>query len=421
MLGRGGRGLPGTSDILPQVNRILGYDFTPYLPDLWYNDRPDSARRKADYFRAVGRRLEETYYQRISRWCESHGISLTGHPAGSMDIGVERYFQIPGQDLVWRYVTPGKTALEGGHSTMAKCASSAMIHLGRRRNSNELYGAYGHELTFDEMTWLANWCLVRGQNLFYPHAFYYSVRGPRREERPPDVGPHAVWWNHYRPYADACRRLCWVNTDSKQVCHVAILGRSQWLPDESAKVLFQHQCDFNYLELRHLWEDANTDADGVHIAGMDYGAVILDGIANLPAEARPALLKLAADKRLIVWRDPSQLEAFPGSVGAETSEALIDQIGQRVPPARLTLDPPTTNIRLRHVVKGDRHFLLLFNEEADEVSTHVQVRLTGAFQWWDPTTGTAGEADLAAPVNFAPHEMKLLSVVESSGEHSQRP
>ena len=45
---------------------------------------------------------------------------------------MERHFHIPGQDLVWRYVTPGPTALEGGHSTMAKCASSAMIHLGRR-------------------------------------------------------------------------------------------------------------------------------------------------------------------------------------------------------------------------------------------------------------------------------------------------
>ncbi len=250
MLGRGGRGLPGTSDILQQVNRILGYDFTPYLADLWYEDRPDSLRRRADFQRAVGLRLEETYYEPISQWCQTHHIPLTGHPAGSMDIGMERYFQIPGQDLVWRYVTPGKTALEGEHSTMAKCASSAMVHLGRSRNSNELYGAYGHELTFDEMTWLANWCFVRGQNLLYPHAFYYSVRGPRREERPPDVGPHASWWGRYRPYADACRRLCWINTASQQVCDIAILGDSQWLPDASAKVCYQHQRDFNYLELR---------------------------------------------------------------------------------------------------------------------------------------------------------------------------
>ena len=53
-----------------------------------------------------------------------------GHPSGSMDIGTLRYFQVPGQDLVWRYVEPGPKALNGPHSTMAKGASSAMIHLG---------------------------------------------------------------------------------------------------------------------------------------------------------------------------------------------------------------------------------------------------------------------------------------------------
>ena len=95
--GRGGAGLPGTRGILQEVNRILGYDFTPYLADLWYNDRPDSARRKADYQRAVAIRLEETFYRPIGHWCREHGLALTGHPGGSMDIGMERYFQIRGK------------------------------------------------------------------------------------------------------------------------------------------------------------------------------------------------------------------------------------------------------------------------------------------------------------------------------------
>ena len=114
----------------------------------------------------------------------------------------------------------------------------------------------------DEMEWLANWCFVRGQNFLIPHAFYYSIRGPRFDERPPDVGPNAEWWNNYKPYADACRRLSWLNTDSRQVCELAILGEATWLPDKAAKICFQHQRDFNYLEIRHLWEDAKIDAKG---------------------------------------------------------------------------------------------------------------------------------------------------------------
>ena len=34
--------IPGTTGILDEVNRILGYDFTPHLPALWYDDEPDA-------------------------------------------------------------------------------------------------------------------------------------------------------------------------------------------------------------------------------------------------------------------------------------------------------------------------------------------------------------------------------------------
>ena len=209
---------PGTRKILGHVNRILGYDFTSHLPALWDDSMPAAEQHRQDYFRAVRVRLEETYYAQLSGWCERHGVALAGHPEKGDDIGVLRYFHIPGQDSVWRWVLPDhKSALEGPESTQAKCSSSAAIHGGRRRNSNECCGAYGHELTWDEMVWLANWCLVRGVNLLYPHAFYYSVRGARRDERPPDVGPHAAWWARYPEYADACRRLCWLNTDCVHV------------------------------------------------------------------------------------------------------------------------------------------------------------------------------------------------------------
>ncbi|MEZ4719483.1 MAG: hypothetical protein R2851_25875 [Caldilineaceae bacterium] len=64
--------------------------------------------------------------------------------------------------------------LEGPESTQGKCGhASAALHHGRTRNVNECCGAYGHELTWDEMNWLARWCFVRGVNLLIPHAFYY--------------------------------------------------------------------------------------------------------------------------------------------------------------------------------------------------------------------------------------------------------
>jgi hypothetical protein len=412
-LGRGVRDLvPGNEALLTQVNRIVGYDFKPYLADLWFEDTPESLRRRADYHRAVKICLEENFYRRLSDWCVKHGVALTGHPSGSMDIGAERYFQIPGQDLVWRYVEPGKKALEGEHSTTAKCASSAMIHLGRRRNSVELYGAYGHNLTYDEMQWLANWCFVRGHNLLFPHAFYYSIRGPRFDERPPDVGPNAAWWNNYKPYADSCRRLSWLNTDSRQVCELAILGDADFLPDRAAKVCFQHQRDFNYLELRHLWEDARVAKDGVHLADKLYRAVILDRLPLLPVKAMPLLEKLAGSGRLIVWDDSPGTTTLKGARTVKTPNELVAAISNLIKPD-LTLEPASENIRYRHVAKAGRHFYILFNEEGETVTTKINLAISGKRQWLNPFTAAAGDALAAEAVTFQPHELRLLSVAES--------
>jgi len=408
-LGRGGtRGLvPGNANLLPQINEILGYDIKPYLADLWYTDLPNSRLHRNDYNRAINICLEENYYKRLGRWCSDHGISLMGHPAGSMDIGTERYFQIPGQDLVWRYVEPGEKALDGQHSTMAKCASSSMIHLGLRRNSNELYGAYGHNLTKDEMEWLANWCFVRGQNFLIPHAFYYSVREPRLDERPPDVGPNATWWDDYKPYADACSRLSWLNTDSRQICELAILGEPTYLPTKAAKVFYQHQRDFNYLEIRHLWEDAEIDARGINIAGMHYSALVLDSLTYIPEKAIPKLETLVTNGRLIVWGNSQYSAMFKGVRVALSDEEMLAASDKLIKPD-IILTPSSKNIRYRHILKGEDHFYLFFNEEESTVNTKFKLNQTGKYKWINPYTAEVNDVSSDYSVSLKPHELKVL-------------
>jgi hypothetical protein len=429
-LGRGGaRGVvPGNASLLPQINHILGYDIIPFLTDLWYNDNPDLKKHRIDYSRAINICLEENYYKRLGNWCYMHNVALMGHPAGSMDIGAERYFQIPGQDLVWRYVEPGSKALEGQHSTMAKCASSAMLHLGYRRNSNELYGAFGHNLTYDEMAWLANWCFARGQNFLIPHAFYYSIRGPRFEERPPDVGPNSPWWGDYKHFADACRRMSWLNTDSRQVCDIAILCEADWLPDGSAKILYQNQKDFNYLEIRHLWEDVKVSRKGVQIAGMIYKAVIADTLSFIPEKAMPVLKKIARKKHLIVHADSKITPYARGALMYKTSSDLINAVNKRTTSDILT-DPYSEGIRLRHVQKDGNDYYLLFNEEAVEVKTGLrlavpdsnrdgnrqketgsQSQIAGDRVWIDPFSMKTTITEEGEKIIFKPYEMKILMI-----------
>jgi hypothetical protein len=389
----------GTTGILPHVNGWLGYDFTGHLPALWYDDEPEAQRYRRDYHRALQARLEETFYRPISEWCQAHNILLTGHPAEPDDMGHLRYFQIPGQDIVWRYIEPDKSsALEGPQSTQGKAASSAMLHLGRRRNANEFCGAYGHELTFEEMRWLAHWLLVRGCNLLIPHAFYYSVRGARIDERPPDVGPNSSWWNRYRPFADACRRLCWVNADSRHICELAVLGLNDHLPWKAAGVCFRNQRDFNYLEARHLWEDAEVNEAGIRLAGMHYRALIVEGA--VPDRARSAARVLESAGRLIRW----------GGEGVDSNAArLVREIDRLIKPD-VAFAHSAPDLRVRHVIKERTHYYLLFNEGREPLELQVETRARGPRSLLDPATGEAAPIRRDRSIPLGPYDIRLLAI-----------
>jgi len=387
--------VPGTTGILEHINAFLGYNFTEYLPSLWYKDEPDAEKYRRDYSRAVTARLEETFYAQIHRWCLSHNIALTGHPAAPDDIGHLRHFDIPGQDVVWRYLEPGKpNALEGPQSTQGKCASSAMIHLGRKRNLNEYCGAYGHNFTFEEMKWLTHWLIVRGCNLLVPHAYYYSIRGPRIDERPPDVGPNSPWWDQYKPFADACRRLCWLNTDSQHVCSLAILGQNDYLPWEAAKVCFLNQRDFNYLEARHLWEDARVDSDGIHIAQMHYKALILE--FDPPPKAKKAMQILDKAGRLIRWKKGQ-------------NKTLLQRIDELIA-VDVSVIPNTWDLRIRHIVKHGTHYYIAFNEGQKARAFKMRTLAEGRRFVLDPETGHQIETDPHGLLQMRPRELKIFRI-----------
>jgi hypothetical protein len=386
---------PGTTGILQKVNALLGYDFTPHLPALWFEDEPDFKHYRGEYRRAVQRVLEQTWYAPLSEWCRSHGIALCGHPAEGCEIGAQRFFDIPGQDLVWRFVEPGKpSALEGGESTQAKSASSAMIHYGRRRNSNEFCGAYGHQTSFEEMKWLADWCLVRGANLLMPHAFYYSVRGPRRDERPPQVGPNSPWWDRFKPFADHCARLCWVNTDSRHVCRIAILADPDECPWQAAKICLQHQRDFNYLETRLLLELAEVSARGISIAGMNYQLLIIDHRCGESEEIMAKLQPMIAAGRVVLFESQNAAEVV----------GLIDRWCE----VDIRVSPHCADLRYRHVVKDGGDYYLFFNEGSLELAATIKLAKPFDGMWIDTATGAVAESTAPVKIQLKAYEMKLL-------------
>lgn len=257
------------------------------------------------YHKLLLQREGEVYYGTLSRWCEAHGIGLMGHPHQSDDIEVEKYFAVPGQDLVLRWLAPEKDGLAGIDSTMAKCSADAARLMHRRRNANECFGACNKDdnpwqLSGGDIKWYTDWLAVRGVNLFIPHAFYYSICGKRKDERPPDVGPHSIWWAHYDAWSTYWRRLSWLMTDIDLHAEAAVLCCNRDLCPDTVRPLFERQIGFQYIPESYF--SACTVEDGaLWLHGHRYTAVLGDK-ALFPDAAHPEVSALEPDCRC----DPPQ-------------------------------------------------------------------------------------------------------------------
>ncbi|HPD31951.1 MAG TPA: glycosyl hydrolase [Phycisphaerae bacterium] len=404
LTGRGGRKdiKPWTGGFSEYFRAKAGYDLTTRLPALFFDVGEQTGKIRADYHSIIDQRLEETYYRPLSQWCQRHGIALTGHPAASDEINCLRHFQIPGQDLVWRYVVPGdNSAIEGPHSTAAKGTSSVARHDGRRRNSNEILGAYGWNLMMEEMKFVADHVLLRGQNLLYPHAFYYSVRGSRLHERPPDVGPHNAWWPHYQLFADYTARLCGLLTDSEQVCDVAVAVCDNRLPWRAARWLYQNQVDFNYVEESRFTEQAVVRDGHLEVGRMRYRTLIIDSDEDIPQAVSAAAASLERTGGLV------------RRISTEPAEPLVSLKDRDV-----IVSPPAADLRYVHLVKREIDFYLLGNEGEAHLDTHLTVRSVGEAEWFDAWKGVfspatvvvATDSTITVPLHLPRRETRVLCI-----------
>ncbi|UUZ86098.1 hypothetical protein LJK88_23330 [Paenibacillus sp. P26] len=370
------------------------------LPLLWL-DAPEASHVRRMYRRAVNERLSAAYYRPLSEWCAAHGIALTGHPAASDDIGPLEHFQIPGQDVVWRWVAPedGK-GLEGRHSTAAKCSSDAARHRGRQRNLNEFLGVCspggGWALSAGDMKWYIDWLAVRGVNLFCPHAFYYSIDDPRRRnERPPDVGPNNIWWPHYRRFAQYMKRMSWLMTGGVNPTPIAVLCREDELPWRLAKQLYQGQREFNYLEERLLTSSCLLEEGQIRIAEQSYLVVLVEEAGRLEEGTRTSLSRFMEQGGVVVYLKDGPEDQPPSADSIESPEQIIPVLDRYVSRDAM-LSPTGPNIRVSHVVKDGNHFYLLVNEGEEAYSGTLTVRVTGGAERWDPWEGTIVPRPFAA-------------------------
>ena len=309
--------------------------------------------------------------------------------------------------MVWRYVDPDKgNSLTGVHSTMGKCSSDSARHRGRRRNGNECFGACGQKdspwnFTSADMKWYLDWLFVRGVNLIIPHAFYYSLRDDRVNERPPDVGPNSIWWNHYDQIVSYIKRMCWLNTDSRNVTDIAVLCSSDYLPWESVQPLYENQLEFNYLEAE-LLENCYLENGALSIGQQRYRVILAERDLFLTKEQKQALTALEYSGFPVVYVDSHR---------SGDDRRLVKQLAEYNSMALKTLQP-IKDLRVSHVTKEGRHFYIMTNEGNDVLYFHASTALEGKLEIWNPWDGSMVPVapDDMIPLHLGYRESRILVV-----------
>ena len=330
---------------------------------MWYDIGNKTEEIRKRYKATVHKKLSKSFYKQLFDWCGSHGIDLVGHPGKSMDIGLLKYFHIPGQDLVFRRVAPeDNKALLGQDSTQAKCSSDSARHRGRRRNLNECFacgGKNGIEWSFnaDDMKWTMDWLFVRGVNMLVPHAFFYSLDGERRfGERPPDVGFNNIWWKHYDKISDYIKRMCYMLTDSVNQTGIAVLCKPDFLPSDIAKPLYENQIEFNYLEEELI---DNCEEGRIKIAAQCYDTLIVEDLSLISDKIE----KFAENGGKVIAYNPEGITLDKSIISVTASEQMLTHLERD-----FVITPSCKDLRVSHIVKNGEHFYILVNEGEGTIS-----------------------------------------------------
>lgn len=347
------------------------------LAPLFFETADKKIKREAEYIyrSALRKNLADAFYAPLSHWCREHNVALMGHPAGSGDCDVMQYFDIPGQDLAWRMVKPGEE-LTAKDSMMVKLAADCAKHRGVSRSSNECFAMCGEEgnpwnFTPDDMMWTLNFLFARGCSMVIPHAFYYSLRTPlQSNERPPDVGPHNIWWQDYRKIAGYIKRMSWLGGAGTNNPHAAVLCSPEYTPVAPVRPLYEQGYTFNYLTLEDFMEKAHVHDGQIHIDRYLYDVVLIDGRLRLNADIVKKLGHFVTQGG----------KMYRGS-------AFGDYMSKNVKKTSYFEGETHGNLRFTHYTKSGCPVFLFVNEGMEEIRGRFVTDLSCAASDFDPFTG----------------------------------
>jgi len=366
------------------------------LPSLWFPSQ-NQAEIRLDYMDTVTALYRRCFSYQLGEWCRAHGVMYVGHIVEDNDYhsklrSAGHFFRsldgqdVAGIDVVLCQIVPGMgdntisvpcaydiADHEFFHFGLAKLGSSH-AHIQPEKQGRamcEIFGAYGWAEGLPMMKWLADHMMVRGINLFVPHAF--SSRFPN-----PDCPPHfyALGNNpEYRGFKhlmDYMNRVCGLLSGGKHHSTCALLyhAEAEWSGgkymkfEKIAKILTEAQLDFDVVSGDYLAK-AEMQKGKMRLTEEEYPLIVVPFAEILPEKTLNQLKRAeqaGIDVLFVNGMNPKDEKGNLWSVGRKIGiESVADYIREKY--ADVTaVGENNKNLRYYHYSKGNTHCVMLTNE-----------------------------------------------------------
>lgn len=359
------------------------------LPSLFQKPSKDidqsSARARIDFYDLWTDRFRQAYFNPIRDWCRQAGLGSGGHLNGEDEtINAVRYgfgqalrqlraMDVPGVDLIWRQLFPGKP----DQHFFPKYASSAAHANGTRFSFTESFCVYGNGLTPAQMKWLVDYQYARGLNLLVIGCYPLSTRDHHMTGERPHFGICNPLWDHLPMFHAYTARLGYALSVGKPKIATALYypARDLWAygleateavetHDRLADELLARQCDFDLIDDDLLIDKSTRVENGELLAGaMRYQTIVCGDVRWMHPKSIERLREFAAAGGTVLCANH-----FPGSEGKPGGDRLpsirvdaIENLAALLKPD-IQLQPVNRDIRatIRAIDGGEIYFL--FNE-----------------------------------------------------------
>lgn len=332
---------PWTDD-LPETFAAAydGEDLLAAIPELVW-ERSDKAPSliRYHYHDHVCQRFVEAFADNCGRWCNEHGLALTGHmmeeptlrsQTAALGEAMRSYrgFKLPGIDMLCANL----------EYTTAKQAQSAVHQYGREGMLSELYGVTNWDFDFRGHKLHGDWQAALGVTIRVPHLSWVSMAGEAKRDYPASIHYQSPWWEKYSLVEDHFARVNTALTRGKPLVKVGVIHpiESYWLhwgPREQTGML-RHNMDKNFQDLTKWLLFGGIDFDFISeslfpelceeagnplkVGEMKYDAIVVANCETLRSSTLDRLESFAAagGKLIFTGEIPSLENARASERGA---------------------------------------------------------------------------------------------------------